>query len=139
MSNNVTAATEARRNAVLDLRRSNPQSSLRSLANCVGLSRERVRQILLKNRVPARARKVKAEIRCEYCGRPTRTKKYCSLSCAGHHGNHVSVTKGKSKYDSLLEELRRDASVRSLRAALKSKGVPAGSQRWIAKLMKEKR
>lgn len=76
---------------VCDLRRDNPCLTLESIANKVGVSRERVRQILRSESLPTKAikRLWRKKAICPNCGilfmHKNSNNDYCSLSCKKEH------------------------------------------------------
>ena len=81
----VHGLARARREAILEYRRDDPYATLAEIAQLVGVTRERVRQVLLKHLLPTTAVTVaKAVRRCKVCYKPiTRngSKHYCSMAC----------------------------------------------------------
>ena len=64
---------------VVNIRRGNPCAKLYQIAQRVGVTKERVRQILYDEGLPTSA--VILRIACMVCGKRTRNKKFCSHEC----------------------------------------------------------
>jgi len=84
-----------KRSAILQLRRDNPTMTLEAIGQQVGLTRERIRQILKKNHVPTRATSKFPQRKCANCQKPlvdthghrmyvrssSPAKSYCNTQC----------------------------------------------------------
>ena len=74
--------SESLRGAVVELRRQNPMWTLQTIANVMGVSRERIRQLLKSENMPTAAVKelLIVVLTCDFCGvtfeRPSRTHLY---------------------------------------------------------------
>ena len=81
--------TTPNRTLVAQLRKDNPDMTLKTIGEKVGLSRERIRQILASENLSTRSvtevqrRAFKPFPRCETCNLPTKAhnRKYCSNEC----------------------------------------------------------
>jgi len=81
--------TTPNRTLVAQLRKDNPDMTLKTIGEKVGLSRERIRQILASENLSTRSvtevqrRAFKPFPRCETCNLPTKAhnRKYCSNAC----------------------------------------------------------
>lgn len=66
---------------VVQLRRSNPCATLKSIGDTVHLTRERVRQILLSEGLPTRHVSHIQLYTCMVCDMPTKRREFCSREC----------------------------------------------------------
>ena len=70
---------------VLSLRAKNPCATLQEVAAAVGVTRERVRQILLRAGEPTRHHVERALNVCMECGKPTQKEVFCGMDCRHNH------------------------------------------------------
>ncbi len=66
---------------VIGIRESNPCATLQQVGDEVGITKERVRQILVSSSLPTRHYTVPKLFSCLNCGKPTYNKKYCRKQC----------------------------------------------------------
>lgn len=87
------------RERIIELRRLHPEMTLESIGNDVGVSKERVRQVLVQENLPTVSKgrsstKIKNPLPCAECGTLdkqfiTKHSLYCSTTC---------ITKARDKY-----------------------------------------
>ena len=86
--------TTSNRATVVKLRKEQPNMTLQEMGEQIGISRERVRQILVSENLSTRSikeverRTFKPLPRCESCNLPTKAynRKYCSNNCRFPNG-----------------------------------------------------
>ena len=65
----------------IQIRRDNPCATLQQIGDRLGISRERVRQVLVAASLPTHHYKQKHQVACLQCGRTTTHRRYCSMKC----------------------------------------------------------
>jgi aldehyde:ferredoxin oxidoreductase len=79
------------RQQIINLRKASPCINCRQIGDKVGVSRERVRQILSQNNLQTkRFKPPKPKVQCLNCGKPTTHKQFCSIQC-GKDYKQISV------------------------------------------------
>lgn len=77
--------SEERANKVIAIRQSNPCATLQLIGDQVGLTRERVRQILSGAKLPTVGYVERKIYHCMNCGKETPNLKFCSMKCRSEY------------------------------------------------------
>jgi len=74
-------APSTRTQYIISLRERNPCMTLARIGDIVGVSGERIRQILKTHNVETKAIYRQSRVTCELCGTPTSNRHFCSRAC----------------------------------------------------------
>ena len=99
-------ATGENRDIVTYLRRTSPDMTLQEIGSHVGISRQRVQQILISEKLETRSsgRQPRPMPGCLYCGTllPNRQRRYCNFKCQYPNGRRTAYCYYCNKEMSLM-------------------------------------
>lgn len=89
MTTRTHKSASARTEKIIELRRNNPCMTMQWIADRVGVSRERIRQVLSAAGLRTWSTCINIFFYCVHCGKPSK-REFCSRQCKKEH-NRVSV------------------------------------------------